>query len=700
MIGAHDSSRETFIGRISVYLYAAGLASLTLWLYWPATGYDFLNFDDDRYVLMNQVVRNGLSWAGVRWALQAIYESYWLPVMWLSYMLDSTLFGTTAFGYHFTNVALHAVNAALLFLLVRGWTKAILPSLFVAAFFAWHPLRVESVAWISERKDVLSGLFFLLSLLAYTRYSRNSGKGREAPAALFMALGLLTKPILVTLPFLLLLLDYWPFQRWKLNWQSIRANGWNVISEKVLFWALMALFSILTYYTQKIGAAMHDSATYPWGERIARVPLAFLFYLKKIAFPTDLSVIYGNLPVTPFGVFAGVVVLLVVTVVSLWLGRRYAAVPIGWFWFLGLLVPVIGLVRVGVVHVADRFTYLPSIGLAISIAWAAVYVQGQRRWMRTLNIGLAIAVLAACAWQTHRTLPLWKNSKSLFEHALKYVPDSTIANNNYAQALSDEGRFEEALKHFERAMAHDSASSFIANHSLSLISLGRLDQAIAQLQTALRENDQRSPFLHHALATAWVEKGRLDHALPHYAVANGSYVQRVAWHIEYANALYQSGNMAEASNEFAFVAAAGFPLLTGFDGLCTYFAGNWEKGERLRAWTFFKYAIKEKPDRVALLNNVAWFLATMPPPGVSPQEAVRIALQAKDVVTPVPPNVLDTLSVAYAANGQFGEAKKWAREAKELARVYGMNELAQKIDTRIRAFEEGKAWGLGSSVKH
>lgn len=669
------------------------LFALTLWLFWPATGYDFLNFDDDRYVLMNLVVRDGLSWAGIRWAMQAVYESYWLPVMWLSYMLDSTLFGSSPFGYHFTNIFLHAANAALLFLLIRTWTKNLVLSLFVAALFAWHPLRVESVAWISERKDVLSGFFFLLALMMYTRYCRSPGRGREVPTALLMALGLFTKPILVILPFLLLLLDYWPFQRWKLSWNSIRANGWPLISEKVLFWALMALFSVLTYYTQKVGQAVHDSTVYPWGERLARIPLAFSFYLKKMALPVDLSVMYPDLPVTAVGVVASVALLLVITAVALWIGRRMSAVPIGWFWFLGLLVPVIGLVRVGVVHVADRFTYLPSIGLGLCLAGAATYLQGKRRWLRVVNIGLAVVALSLCAWQTHRILPRWKNSLALFENALKYVPNHPIPNNNYAQALMDGGRFEEALRHFEKAMLRDSSPSFLANHSVALTWLNRPDDAIRELEPAMRGGNKMDPFLHYAMATALMQKDRIDLALPHYAVANGSFVQRPTWHLEYASALYRAGTMAEASNEFAFVAAAGHPDMVGFDGLCRYHAGNWEKGQRSTSWKFFRYAIEQRPDSVALLNNVAWFLATMPPAGVSPNEAVRIALRAKDASATIFPNILDTLSVAYAGAGDFDQAVHWAGEAKALAASYQMDGLVRRIDDRLAAFKAGKAWG-------
>lgn len=676
-----------------VALPALALFGITLWLFWPATGYDFLNFDDDRYVMMNRVVRDGITIAGIKWALKAVYESYWLPIIWLSYMLDSTLFGKAAFGYHFTNVVLHAINAALLFVLIRKWTKSFWAAFFVAALFAWHPLRVESVAWITERKDVLSGLFFLLALLSYTKYSERPGMGREVPAALFMALGLMTKPILVTLPFLLLLLDYWPFRRWEFTRESLKANAWTLVSEKVLFWSLMVLFCFVTYYTQTVGEAIHSSSAYPWLGRIVRVPIAFAFYLKKTVWPFDLSVIYGNLPLSVSSLILSILLLLALTAIVLWMGRRSGAAAVGWFWFLGLLMPVIGLIRVGVVHVADRFTYLPSIGLALAVASGAIYLQERRRWLRPLFAVLAVVIASGCVWQTRHTLPTWTDSLSIFENALRYVKDSAVAQNNYGQALMDVGRFEESLSHFDAAVALDPRSSaFAGNRGLALVSLGRLDEAIDYSQRLLQKEFPNDPFLHFTIASAWVEKGQPEKALRSYAIANSSRVQRVIWHLEFARALYQAGKLAEASNQFAFVDAAGFPWLANFDGLCTYYAGVWEKGDTRRAWNFFKYAIEAKPDSVPLLNNVAWFLATSPAPDVPPQEAVRIALQAKDAATPVSPSVLDTLSVASAVAGDFDGALHWSGEALAAARKYGLTDLAERIEQRRKLFEQGIAW--------
>lgn len=693
MTDTHDSTHKSAANGFSLYLWAIGLAIVTLWLFWPATGYEFLNFDDDRYVSGNHMVLQGLSWAGIQWALRTVYESYWLPVIWLSYMVDSTVFGTAPFGYHFTNVLLHALNAGLLFLLLNRWTKQVWASLFVAALFAWHPLRVESVAWISERKDVLSGFFFLLCLMAYTKFSRNPGTGREVPAALFMALGLLTKPILVTLPFLLLLLDYWPLNRWRLNWGSIKTSAWSLIGEKVLFWALMALFCIMTYYTQKTGLAVHDTSMFPWSQRLNHIPAAFLFYIEKTLFPFQLSMVYGDLVVSPRRFLVSVVVLVGITGAVLWGGRRCKAIPVGWLWFLGLLIPVIGFVRVGVTHVADRFTYLPSIGLGICVTWGVACLLPPRRWIRATTWCLALAILAGCVWQTRRVLPRWATSFSAFENVLHYFPNNVLANNNYGEALLSSGQIEEALHYFDKAAALEPRTApFISNSALALLSLHRTDEAIGRLSRAMREIDPNNPFLQFVLGLAWIEKGQLDRAIPLLVKANETHATPPVWRIELARALVEVGKTAEASNEFAQLARDGFPQLTGFDGLCTYYASLWEKGHSRRAWTFFKYAIETYPDSIGLLNNVAWFLAVNPPPDVSPDEAIRLALHAKELCTVVPPNVLDTLAAAYAKKGDFDQALHWAEESLAMAQSKGLTNLAKRIEARRAAYQKGIVW--------
>lgn len=694
--------RTVFSNHWKTAILAALLFAVTLGLFWPATGYDFLNFDDDRYVSGNQVVRQGLTVESVRWAFRSVYESYWLPVMWLSYMADTAVFGTEPFGYHFTNVLLHAVNAVLLFLLLYAWTGRLWPSAFVAAFFAWHPLRVESVAWIAERKDVLSGFFMLLSLTLYERFSRNPASGREVPAAFCMALGLMTKPMLVTLPFLLLLLDYWPLERWVATLDDVRAKAWRLIGEKVMFWALTVVFCMLTYYTQQVGKAMHGTDAIPWGRRLLSIPSAYLFYLEKTVWPTNLSMIYGDIDISAARVLLAVLLLVGITVAVLWVGRRCRALPVGWFWFVGLLVPVIGIVRVGTTHVADRFVYLPSIGLGICLAWGAAWLIPQGRWSRVAAGAVGVAILAACVWQTHRVLPIWKNSVTAFENVLQYLPGNALANNNYGEAVLGTGQTEKALKHFDKAISLDDvATPFIANAALALVLLDRADEAIPRLNKALVEKNPSCPFLNFIMGLAWMEKGEAKKAIPYLIRANDDPMVRPTWRVELARAYMEAGMEAEASREFEMVTEQGWGALASFDGMCSYYAALWQKGHGRRAWSFFRGALNTThSNNIAMLNNVAWFLATDAPAGVSREEAVTLALRAKDLCTVVPPGIMDTLSAAYAANGDFDEAIRWAEEARQLAVSNRMDNLAGRIEQRIAAYKKGMAWGRDGPVAH
>ncbi len=681
-------------------ILATVLFALTLWLFWPATGYDFLNFDDDRYVSGNQMVRQGLTGTSIPWALQSVYESYWLPVMWLSYMLDATLYGTEPFGFHLTNILLHALNTALLFLLLNAWTKRPWAAFFVAAFFAWHPLRVESVAWIAERKDVLSGFFLLLCLWLYKRFSLRPESGREVPAAFCMALGLMTKPILVTIPFLLLLLDYWPLERVSWTAQDIRAKSWGLLSEKVVFWALAIFFSILTYYTQSIGQAVHDSESFPWSQRLAAIPATYVFYLKKTILPARLSMIYGELHPTPLEAAGSFFLMCGLTVAVLFAGRRCRALPIGWFWFLGLLVPVIGLVRVGVVHAADRFVYLPSIGLGICIAWGASMLT--TRFKRaSLLLGLSgAAILLACAWQTRQVLPTWTNSLTAFKNVLNHLPRHALANNNYGEALLGAGQTEQALLHFDKALSADPRTTpFIANSALALLLLQRNDEALARLDHARTTINPQCPFLNFISGLVWMEKGQPRKAIPFLKQATLDNMARPTWQVELARAYQEAGMDAAASNELSLIEQQGWGALTSFDGLCNYYLALWQKGLGRRAWTFFERELSgAHSNNIAMLNNVAWFLATDPPAGISPASALTYALRAQELCEGDHPGVLDTLAAAYAARGQFDQAIRWSTQARELSISSGMTSLAQQIEWRRQAYQRGQAWGKNGPV--
>ncbi|HZZ80508.1 MAG TPA: hypothetical protein VFE62_18540, partial [Gemmataceae bacterium] len=325
----------------------------------------FVNFDDDRYVFNNQRVRQGLSISNIRWAAQTIYFSNWHPLTWLSYELDTTLFGREPRGYHATNVALHCVNSGLLFYVLCQMTGATGRSAVVAAIFALHPLHVESVAWIAERKDVLSGLFFMLTLWAYSHFARGPTLGRYLLVASFFAMGLMAKPMLVTMPFLLLLLDFWPLDRWP-------ARRWSALLAGKLPLLLLSIASSgLTFLVQQNSGAMKGMARFSLPTRLVNVPIAYAEYLSKTFWPVDLAVYYPHPQggASVYKAVAATVFLLVTCALAVRLARRAPYLAVGWFWWLGMLVPVIGLLQVGEQAYADRYMYLPLTGLAIAAVW-------------------------------------------------------------------------------------------------------------------------------------------------------------------------------------------------------------------------------------------------------------------------------------------------------------------------------------------
>src|SRR6059036_456916 len=386
-------------------LAIAGLVVLgTLAVFAPALRHGFVNYDDPEYVTENPRVRAGLSWAGLGWAFAAPHAANWHPLTWLSHMLDAQLFGLAPAGHHATSVLLHATSAALLFEVLAGMTGTPWRSAFVAAVFALHPLRVESVAWVSERKDVLAGFFWMLALAAYARYARRRGAADYVLVVAAFVLGLLAKPMVVTLPLVLLLLDVWPLRR-----------PWTIalVWEKLPLVLLAAAASALTVVAQRGAGAMASLESLPLAARMAEAVVAFRAYLEKTFWPARLAVFYPHRPLPIGEVAASCVVLLVVSALAIRERRRRPWLLVGWLWYLVALLPVVGLVKVGEQAMADRFSYLPQIGVLLMIAWAAADAGGSRA---VASAGGVVA-LAACVALTARQLDIWRDSVSLFAHA-------------------------------------------------------------------------------------------------------------------------------------------------------------------------------------------------------------------------------------------------------------------------------------------
>ena len=475
-------------------LICAILIGLTVTVFWPVWRFDFINFDDPIYVSENPQVLHGLTHESATWALTTGYASNWHPLTWMSLMLDVQLFGSKPAIHHSVNLFFHAANVLLLFLVLSRMTGTFWRSAFVAALFAVHPLHVESVAWIAERKDVLSGFFFLLTLLAYGRYAQGKPKvegqkaaqktysvddvsrftfhiSRLAPyllSLLFFALGLMSKPMLVTVPFVLLLLDYWPLQRLDLSTKNLRLKGLTgLIIEKIPFFALSAASCIVTMSVQT--SAMVDPNALPLSARMANAVLACFDYLRQTFWPTHLAVFYPYPVDLPWGgaIGAGALLLFISGAVVV-LMRRLPYAPVGWFWYLGMLVPVIGLVQVGSQARADRYTYLPLIGAFVVLAWLATKAIANRDRLRFPLASGAVVIVAALAVTAHQQVQYWRSSEALFTHAGKVTDDNYSALGGLGIVELRRGNYAEAMKHLTAAL--DSAQRHGAERGSSTTS--------------------------------------------------------------------------------------------------------------------------------------------------------------------------------------------------------------------------------------
>ena len=553
-------------------LAIAGLVVLgTLAVFAPALRHGFVNYDDPEYVTENPRVRAGLSWAGLGWAFAAPHAANWHPLTWLSHMLDAQLFGLAPAGHHASSVLLHAASAALLFGVLEGTTGAPWPSAFVAATFALHPLRVESVAWVSERKDVLAGLCWMLALAAYRRYVRRRGAAAYLLVVAAFVLGLLARPTVVTLPLILLLLDVWPLRR-----------PWNarLLWEKAPLLLLSAAVSALTVVAQRGAGAMASLESLPLGTRIAEALVAYGSYLEKTFWPTRLAVFYPHRPLPVAEVAVCALLLAGVSALALVERRRRPYLLVGWLWYLVALLPVVGLVKVGEQAMADRFSYLPQIGVLLMIAWAAADAGGSRA---VASAGGVVA-LAACVALTARQLDIWRDSVSLFAHASAVSRDNYVAEANLGAALLEQGRRAEALVHLRRSAAikpgyakvHVSlgkalaeggdpeaalreytdairldGDSATAHYNLGLLLAGqaRLDEAIAEYRAALRIDPEYAKARHN-LGAALATQGRFEDAIEQYRQALALVPDRGVTHGNLAIALERLGRSAEAVAEY------------------------------------------------------------------------------------------------------------------------------------------------------
>jgi protein O-mannosyl-transferase len=529
-------------------LLAALLVAGTLLVYAQVWGFGFINVDDHAYVSRNVYVREGLTLHSVAWALTAVHDCNWIPLTWLSLMLDTELYGGRPGGYHLTNVLLHVASVVVLFATLVSATGSRARSAFVAALFALHPLHVESVAWVAERKDVLSTLFGFLSLFAYVRYGRTAGRLSMTLSFTFFVCSLLSKQTLVTLPFVFLLLDYWPLRRVQVAGDSRnrRRNTARLLVEKSPFFAASAAFSMIAVVTQSTGGAM--TMRFPLSIRLMNAFVVYAAYLGKALYPQNLAFYYPHPGVRLSWMLAAAAagLLLVITMLAIVWIRRFPFVFVGWFWYLGTLVPTIGLMQIGIQQMADRYTYFPLVGIYLAVAWlgSELVPAGVLR-ARVLPL-TAILVVLFLAATTFSQASYWHDSVTLLRHSMESTPESSHAHELLGDALLAEGDVAGGVEELEKAIKL--SSPYGPPHYLlgaGLERLGRLAEAAEQYQTAL-SIDEGLPQAHNRLGALLIGQGRFEEAARQLARARELDDSSAATHANLSLLSLKTGNNAEA----------------------------------------------------------------------------------------------------------------------------------------------------------
>ena len=502
-----------------------GLLLLTLLPYWQVGGHGFVAFDDDVYITENHRVREGLSLQTVIWAITATEAANWHPLTWMSHLIDVSLFGMWAGGHHLINLLIHGVNVLLLFVVLKRMTGRLWESSLVAALFAIHPLHVDSVAHLAQRKDVLSGMFWMLTLLAYHQYVSHPSRVRYATVVVCLGLGLMAKPMLVTLPFVLLLLDFWPLRRME-NFIGRRTGDFpgvspsTLIREKIPLFFLVVISCVITYFVQESGGAVRSLDAYPLDERLGNAIVAYLAYLGKMIWPSKLAFFYPHPGLPPVwtialsalligGVFWGAILL----------RYRHPYLLTGWLWYIGTLVPVIGLVQVGMQSMADRYAYIPMIGIYVIVSWglaARVRTWGILKMIRVMLVTVTLCLLMG---KTFLQAGYWSGSIPLFQHAISVTEANRVAHMNLGRVYQTQGGFEEAIRHYRRALQIDPEYAR-AHNNLGTVyeQMGQLDQAIREYRAAL-EIDPDLIKAHVNMGIVLEKRGQPDDAIRHFETA-------------------------------------------------------------------------------------------------------------------------------------------------------------------------------------
>jgi tetratricopeptide (TPR) repeat protein len=582
------------------------LVVFTLSVYWQVHNYDFVNFDDNIYVSDNRHVQGGLTLDGITWAFTTIHASNWHPLTWLSHMLDHQLYGLNPGGHHTTNLLFHIANSLLLFFIFRKMTGHFWQSAFLASLFALHPLHVESVAWISERKDVLSTFFWMLTMWSYIRYVQHPRIDKYLLALLFFILGLMSKPMLVTLPFVLLLLDYYPLGRFDKQADSSnslkRTTFFRLILEKLPFFVLVVMSSVITFYAQKHGGAVKPLEIISIQARIANTLVSYASYILKMLCPSKLAVLYPHPGSYPWWQITGACsLLLFISFSAIRVIKQSPYFFVGWFWYLGTLVPVIGLVQVGSQSMADRYTYIPLIGIFMIISWGTPELVKRWHHLKIFLSPIAIAILFIFMVVAFFQVGYWKNSITLFEHTLKVTSNNYRAHDSLASALQKQGRIDEAIRHYEEVI-RIRPDYVHAHFNLGVIlkDQGRIDEAIEHYEEALRFKPDYADA-HYNLGNALRVQGRIDEAIKHYKEAIRIKPDYMSAHKNLVILLKRQGRIDEAIKHYEEV----LRIKPDFE-FAHYTLGNFlkDQGRIDDAIRHYEEALRIKPDYVDAHNNL------------------------------------------------------------------------------------------------
>jgi tetratricopeptide (TPR) repeat protein len=673
-------------------------------IYWQVRNYPFVNYDDRTYVTENQHVQDGLTLKGIAWCFTAVHSSNWHPLTWLSHMLDCQLYGMNPGWHHLINVLFHILNTLLLFLVLKRMTGNFWQSSFVAAMFALHPLHVESVAWVAERKDVLSTFFWMMTLWSYTRYVERSKFDRYLLVLLCFILGLMAKPMLVTLPFVLLLLDYWPLNRFqfeKSGYGDKSEQGrfpLTLILEKMPLFVLSAASSVVTYLAQKSSGSVSPLDAIPFKVRIANAMVSYVSYIGKMIWPHNLAVIYPyQRNILLWKIAGAFFLLLAISVVVFMMVKTKPYFAVGWFWYIGTLVPVIGLVQVGSQAMADRYTYMPLIGIFIIIAWGTPDLVPKWRYKKIGFTVLTTSVLAVLMITSRLQVTYWSDSTTLFEHAINATVDNSIAHVNLGQALIENGKIEAANRHFYEALRiKPDLVEPLLNIGIVLREKGNIDEAIDHFLKAVHFKPD-CVEAYSELGMTLKNKGDFVGAVKSYLEAIRIKPDQAKFYNNIGAILAHQNKGKEAIVYFNKAIQIDPAYAGAYYNLGKVFVNE---GKIEDAILNYRKALSINEDMTQILYHLAWIFATHGDKKYrNGQEAVKLATKLCSITKYTQPLALDALAAAYAETGRFNEAVITAQKALKLALKEGPVNLASDLKNRLEFYQKRRPYRQTSIEK-